>query len=389
MSVIACAASLATALTSVVAAETSSWVTRSESPKASGKSTGSPSGAAAKAPGKSTPAGSSGKAEQRIAPGAPVASGPPRSVEVLPQSATVKSQPEAASSSHAKSLAPAVPATGDDAAYIAYDQGRYLTALELAQKAAEKGEPQAHTLIGRILEEGSGVPRDEVSAFRWYSKAAELGDPEGAFSAGLMLAQGRGVGRDMHKAAPLFEQAAMKGHPTAHYNLALMFIRGEGKPENQRRAALHLRYAAERGISAAQYDLAMMLSSIESESPNMVEATDWLEKAARAGHAEAEVEYAITLFKTGKAFDERRGAELFARAADKGVPVAQNRLARCYAFGRGITEDPIQAAKWHLLAKSAGLEDQQLEQAANKLTIAQRLAAEKSASEWLDQQPMR
>ncbi|HML28004.1 MAG TPA: hypothetical protein PKE16_04040, partial [Hyphomicrobium sp.] len=51
-----------------------------------------------------------------------------------------------------------VPATGDDAAYTAFDQGQYLTAMKLAQEAAARGEPQANTLIGRIYREGLGVP---------------------------------------------------------------------------------------------------------------------------------------------------------------------------------------------------------------------------------------
>ena len=49
---------------------------------------------------------------------------------------------------------------GEDAAYEAFDQGKYLTALDLAPKAAEKGDPQAHTLVGRIYAEGYGAPQE-------------------------------------------------------------------------------------------------------------------------------------------------------------------------------------------------------------------------------------
>ena len=38
----------------------------------------------------------------------------------------------------------------DDSAYAAFDQGQYLTALKLAEEAARRDDPQAHTLIGRI-----------------------------------------------------------------------------------------------------------------------------------------------------------------------------------------------------------------------------------------------
>src|SRR5262245_44779007 len=56
------------------------------------------------------------------------------------------SLPATASAAGASEYAKAQP-TGDDAAYEAFDQGKYLTALDLAQKAAEKGDPQAHTLV--------------------------------------------------------------------------------------------------------------------------------------------------------------------------------------------------------------------------------------------------
>ena len=54
-----------------------------------------------------------------------------------------------------KTIPSTVPATGDDAAYTAFDQGRYLTALKLAEEAAQRGEPQASTLIGRITPKAS------------------------------------------------------------------------------------------------------------------------------------------------------------------------------------------------------------------------------------------
>ncbi|MDP4409635.1 hypothetical protein QR507_25800, partial [Escherichia coli] len=84
--------------------------------------------------------------------------------------------------------APAAP--GDDAAYEAFDQGRYITALNLALKAAEKGDPQAHTLIGRIYVDGYGTQSNPALGAQWYARGAELGDPEAQFAYGAMLAEG-------------------------------------------------------------------------------------------------------------------------------------------------------------------------------------------------------
>ena len=59
----------------------------------------------------------------------------------------------------------------------------------------------------------------------------------------------------------------------------------------------------------------------------------------------------------GVAKDEASAATWFRRAALAGNPVGQNRLARMLAAGRGIRTDAVEAAKWHLLARQAGVTD--------------------------------
>ena len=102
---------------------------------------------------------------------------PAQQLPAAPAATTDKAAPAEGASSHAKG-AP----QGEDAAYEAFDQGRYLTALQLAMKAAESGDPQAHTLVGRLYAEGYGVAKDSALAGRWYARGAELGDPEAMFA---------------------------------------------------------------------------------------------------------------------------------------------------------------------------------------------------------------
>ena len=89
--------------------------------------------------------------------------------------------PEVAPTKKAAAAAPPAktaiaPKPGDDAAYEAFDQGRYITALNLALKAAEAGDPQAHTLIGRIYADGYGTPKNAKLGAQWFARGAELGD---------------------------------------------------------------------------------------------------------------------------------------------------------------------------------------------------------------------
>jgi TPR repeat protein len=99
--------------------------------------------------------------------------------------------------------------------------------------------------------------------------------------------------------------------------------------------------------------------------------------------AEAEVEYGVMLFKgEGVPVDEARAAKLFRLSAEQGNPVAQNRLARLYANGVVVKADPVQAAKWHLLARTAGVSDFSLDILLAKLTKDERAKAESEADDW-------
>jgi hypothetical protein len=99
-----------------------------------------------------------------------------------------------------------------------------------------------------------------------------------------------------------------------------------------------------------------------------------------------EVEHAILLFNgDGVPANEALAARAFRRAALKGNAVAQNRLARLTFAGRGIPQNRVEAAAWHLLAAAQGLTDPWLDNALKDLSPdergrAERLAAERSAA---------
>ena len=280
---------------------------------------------------------------------------------------------------------------GSDPAYEAFDQGRYLTALELAKTAAGNGEPQGATLTGRIYQEGLGVPRDDVQAALWYRKGVELGDVNAMFAFGVMLADGGAIKKDLAGAAKMFEQAASKGHVAANYNLALLFLSGDGKPQNPRRAFAHMQYAAEAGLANAQYDLATLYATGNGlDSANVFFAADWYERAANAGLPDAQLDFGIALFAgQGVTQNKLRGADMFRLAAEKGNAIAQDRLALCLAFGEGVRANPLEAAKWYLIAKAGGIEDKKLEQMIGKLGKPERLKAEQAALEWRERSTLR
>jgi len=104
----------------------------------------------------------------------------------------------------ALALVPRAVEAAENPSYEAYFQGRYLTALKLAEGEAEKGSKEAFTLMGEIYSEGLGVAQDFKKAADAYAKGADLGDANAQLSLGLMVAEGVGVKKDLRIAADLF-----------------------------------------------------------------------------------------------------------------------------------------------------------------------------------------
>jgi TPR repeat protein len=290
------------------------------------------------------------------------------------------------SSTIQKSIPSSIPATGDDAAYTAFDQGQYLTALKLAEEAAARGEPQANTLIARIYTEGLGVQKDDKKAFEYYRRAADMGDVPGTLALAVSYAEGRGVKKDRKRAGELFEKAALTGNAEANYNLGMLFLKGDGKPLSPIRAFQHIRYAAEKGIPQAQYDLAELYQTGTGVDANALEAAKWLARAADQGLAVAQYDYAVRLLQGyGLTKDEPRIPLLLKAAAEKGIPGAQNRLGYVYLDGIKVKKDPIEAAKWRLIAKKNGFADDNFDTIVGKMPKADRAKAQAEASSWMDQ----
>ena len=172
----------------------------------------------------------------------------------------------------------------------------------------------------------------------------------------------------------------------AQYNLALIYLDGKGRAADETKAAEWMQKAAAQNLGAAEYDLGGFYQFGRGVPVDRAKAAEWTGKAADAGLPEAEVEYGVMLFKgEGVAIDEQRAAKMFRMSAEQGNPVAQNRLARLYANGVAVgPADPVRAAKWHLLAREAGVSDFTLDIMLAKLTPEQRAAADKAAQAWKD-----
>ncbi|MDX3929330.1 MAG: tetratricopeptide repeat protein [Shinella sp.] len=256
------------------------------------------------------------------------------------------------------------PFTGQvDEAYGAYQRGYYLTAMDLALPRAQLGDPAAQTLVAEIFEQGLGVKRDRKEAAFWYGQAAERGNPSAMFKYALLLMEGSVVPRDRNRADELMKKAADLGNPSAQFNYAQVLVANSPGEKGLRDAMPYYEKSAEQGIADAQYALSQVYLNLDNIDPKKKgRAREWLTRAARAGYDTAQLDLGIW-FVNGTAGERNyeEGFRWLKRAAEGGNVAAQNRLSHLYINAIGTRPDPIEAAKWFVLSRRAGLNDPALE----------------------------
>lgn len=127
----------------------------------------------------------------------------------------------------AQTLGLAREAPNADAAYAAYQEGNYETALRLARPLAAEGDARAQSMLGLLHYRGRGVPLDHSEAVKWFRRAADQDDNAARFYLGVMFSEGQGVPQDYAEAAKWYRLAADRGDAQAQYNLGLSYAKGE------------------------------------------------------------------------------------------------------------------------------------------------------------------
>jgi TPR repeat protein len=274
-----------------------------------------------------------------------------------------------------------------DLAFGAYQRGYYVTALREAMKRVEANpdDGAAMTLIAELYQQGLGVRSDAVEAARWLKLGAEHGDRQAIFLLAVADLNGNGVPKDRAGAKALFQKAAAENHPAALYNLGVMALENNtGVAADFQKAARYFKQAAELGDPDGAYGLGILYRNGTGVEKSDKLAAEWIARAADEDNIPAQVEYAIMLFNgIGVEKDETAAARLFLKAAARNNPVAQNRVARLLATGRGIPKDMVDAMKWHILARTAGIKDDWLDSKLAELSPAEREAVNTAVHQYV------
>ena len=161
-------------------------------------------------------------------------------------------------------------------------------AAEWIRRAAES-LPVAQYWYGRTLTEGRGLETDLAAARVWLGSAAENGIVEAQVMLGELMLNARGGPRDQGAAGDLFAKAAAQGHAGAMFALGVL-ADGNGHGADRTSAQQWFRQAAERGHPYAQLMLARYLAHGLAGSTDLKEAQRLLKAAQAAGVTQARLD---------------------------------------------------------------------------------------------------
>lgn len=260
-------------------------------------------------------------------------------------------------------LPPAKPFTGKvDEAYGAFQRGLYLSALNIALPRAQLGDAASQTLVAELLNNGLGVRRNPADAAFWYEQAARAGDANAQYKYALMLLTGENVKQDKKAADAMMRKAAEGGSREAQFNVAQLLVAANPGEKGLQEALPFYEKAALQGVPDAQYALSQLYYHMDLPREKRQQARDWLLKAALAGYDTAQYDIALWLINgIGGERDYEAGFRWMRIAANRGHVAAQNKLAKLYVNAIGTGPDPIEATKWYVLSRKAGMADLELE----------------------------
>ena len=190
------------------------------------------------------------------------------------------------------------------------------------RKAADRGDADAQCRLASMYQIGSGLPKDDGEAERWYRKAANQWLAEAQYNLAADYVE------DPIEQAAWYRRAADQGYAPAQSSLGLMYHEGRGVERDESQAIAWLRKAAEQGTWGAPFQLGLIYHSTENAVRDPGEAARWFRIDAERGHTRAQACLG-NMYRDGEGLprDPVEAAAWYRRAAEGGDPEAQTLLA--------------------------------------------------------------
>lgn len=191
-------------------------------------------------------------------------------------------------------------------------------------RAAGKDDPNGFYNLGICYLNGWGCRKDLAMARDYLVKAAAKEQPKAVNLLGELTRDGTLGEKDSVAATKYFSQCAMLGYPRGQFNYAMALLHGDGIEKNPQRAEQLMKAAAKSGIVEAMDAYAGILFSTADDAEN----------------AAARLHEAVSWWRHC--------------AVDRKYPPSMDRLASCFASGRGVARDDNAAAAWYRRAAEEG-----------------------------------
>ena len=233
-------------------------------------------------------------------------------------------------------------------------------ALKWFQRASDKGYTPAQIQMAYLMHDGiAETPGSKSEGFRLLSFWAEKGHK----GAQIRIAEDYATGysgvteKNPEKAFFWAKKAAKEEDPAqtgetdpfvndARFLLGRCYDLGWGVKKNHKLAFKYQLLAAEQGHIMAQNTVGMKYRRGVGVKKDLKKSFIWTKESARK-FPEGELNLGVYyLYGIGTDMSYEKAYEYIKKAADKGLPLAQVRLAGLYKKGRGVKKNTIKALHW-------------------------------------------
>lgn len=257
-----------------------------------------------------------------------------------------------------------------------YDEEQYGQALQVFSALARRGSAEACFYLGRMNEQGYGMPQDAALAAVWYSQSARGGVATASHNLAYLYSEGRGVGADPTVATDLFLHAFLGFQEGAALNVGYAFGTGNGRPLDLVEACAFYLIAAEQEADAlAQQNLQVVQRQLTEEqraraaaraqeiqyqratgsfpAELLPEIPDLMQAAAAASGAPNDGPTGPPV-GNGPGLPGRNPVEAIVARAEQGDARAQTELGGHLRVGHLVSKQPESALYWFNLAARQG-----------------------------------
>jgi TPR repeat protein len=169
------------------------------------------------------------------------------------------------------------------------------------QAAADYGMVEAQAILGQMLLDGAGLPRDPETGLAWFKRAAHADHLMSINMVGRCYENGWGTAPDDVVAAYWFRLAADRGLDWGQYNYAHMLNAGRGGVVQDRPAALALyRRAADAGHAKSIGVVGRFLEEGTVARQDLEGAFDCYRRCAEGGDFRGMFHYGRLLLERGQ-----------------------------------------------------------------------------------------